>query len=608
MTDTAPEHLTLAAEFEQASLQQWRDLVADVVGTHDATAPEEELASTTYDGIPVGPLYTAAGAPPSPGFPGFAPYVRGSDPAGSVERGWDVRAWHGGPDPGQANEAIRTDLDSGVSSLWVALGEGALPTGVLGQALDGVQLDLAPIVLDPGTAVRAGADALLGLYAERGVPTTQRRGNLGADPIGLRAARGSGPALTEAAELAARVTPEHPELRSIVVDARTCHDAGSSDAEELGYSLAAGVAYLRALTEAGLPAAQAAGSLEFRYAAGADQFLTIAKFRAARQLWSRVCAAAGITAAAAAQRQHAVTSHPMMTVRDPWVNMLRSTLACFSAGVGGAAAVTVEPFDSALGVPDDFGRRIARNTQSILLAESKLAGVIDPAGGSYYVEAVTDSMARQSWAFFQDVEAHGGVLAALDSGYIAERIGETWARRRAAIAHRRDPITGVSEYPDLSEEPLAREPKPAGPGGGLPRVRYAQEFEHLRARAEAHAERPTVFLAVLGTEAEHSARVGFAANLLAAGGIAGHNPGAVDDVVAAYRTKPLPVVCVCGTEAAYDEHLGELVPALREAGAGHVWLSGKQTERRAAIVDGFLQRGCDAVAVCESVQAELGVS
>jgi methylmalonyl-CoA mutase len=568
------------------------------------------LATTTYDGITIEPLYTAPEAPPSPGFPGVAPYLRGSHPAGSVENGWDVRTWHGGAGAGQVNQAVRNDLAGGVTSLWLAVGEGALPIGALGDALDGVLLDLTPIVLQPGTGITTAADALLALYAERGVPTDQRRGNLGADPIGVRAVRGSGPDLAETAELAARVAAEHPELRSVAVDARPCNDAGGSDAEELGYSIAAGVAYLRALTEAGLSAEQAAGALEFRYAASADQFLTIAKFRAARRLWSRVCEASGITGAAAAQHQHAVTSRPMMTVRDPWVNMLRTTLACFSAGVGGAAAVTVAPFDSGLGAPDEFGRRIARNTQSILLAESKLAGVIDPAGGSWYVEALSDSLAARAWAWFQEIEAEGGVLAALDSGFVAGRIAETWAQRRDAIAHRRDPITGVSEYPDLAEEPLSRPSRTAEPGGGLPQVRYAQEFEDLRARAEAQPERPTVFLATLGTEAEHNARVGFAANLLAAGGIPAHNPGEVDDLLAAYREAPSPVVCVCGTEAAYDEELAELVPALREAGARQVWLAGKDTEHRKAVVDGFMQRGCDAVAVLESVQAELilGVS
>lgn len=220
--------------------------------------------------------------------------------------------------------------------------------------------------------------------------------------------------------------------------------AGGSAAEELGASLATGVAYLRALTEAGLGVDEACAQLEFRYAATADQFLTIAKLRAARRLWARVAEVCG---AAGAQRQHAVTSSVMMTRRDPWVNMLRTTLACLGAGVGGADSVTVLPFDHALGLPDAFARRIARNTSTILLEESHLARVIDPAGGSWYVERLTAELADAAWAFFQEIERSGGQAAALRSGMIGERLASTWAARSRDLARRKEPVTGVSEFP-----------------------------------------------------------------------------------------------------------------------------------------------------------------
>ena len=196
------------------------------------------------------------------------------------------------------------------------------------------------------------------------------RGNLGADPIGAASD------VAEAVDLALGVAKDFPMLRTITVDALRYHEAGGSDAQELGCALAAGVAYLRALVDAGLEVDAAAGQLEFRFAATADQFLTIAKFRAARRLWARVIEASSGTNTA--QLQHAVTSPAMMTRRDPYVNMLRTTVACFAAGVGGADAVTVLPFDSAIGEPDALGRRIARNTQSILLEESTVGGVLDP--------------------------------------------------------------------------------------------------------------------------------------------------------------------------------------------------------------------------------------
>jgi methylmalonyl-CoA mutase len=215
--------------------------------------------------------------------------------------------------------------------------------------------------------------------------------------------------------------------------------------------------------------------LEFRLAATADQFGTIAKLRAARRLWARVAEVCG--APAVAVPQHVVTSATMMTRRDPWVNMLRTTLACFAAGVGGADAVTVQPFDAAIGLPDAFARRIARNTQSILLEESKVAGVIDPAGGSWYVEQHTAELAKAGWAAFQEIEKAGGLAAALDSGLVDDRLAATRAARTARLDAGDEAITGVTVFPNENEKPLSRQQEPAAPAGGLPRVRYAEPFE-----------------------------------------------------------------------------------------------------------------------------------
>jgi methylmalonyl-CoA mutase N-terminal domain/subunit len=208
--------------------------------------------------------------------------------------------------------------------------------------------------------------------------------------------------------------------------------------------------------------------------------------------------------------QHAVTSSAMMTERDPWVNMLRTTVACLAAGVGGADAVTVLPFDAALGLPDDFSRRIARNTQAILLEESHLAQVIDPAGGSWYVESLTDELARAAWAWFQEIERAGGQWVALRSGLVGDRLAATAAKRAANLAKRREPITGVSEFPNLAEQPVVRDPAPAPASGGLPRIRRAEQFERLRTRSDAHlaatGRRPKLVLAAIGPAAVYTAR------------------------------------------------------------------------------------------------------
>ncbi|MFI1801380.1 methylmalonyl-CoA mutase small subunit [Streptomyces sp. NPDC020379] len=628
MTVLPDEGFPLAAEFPDSTREQWQRLVEGVLrkaGTSDASGSAAEGALTTplQDGLATRPLYTAEDAAGAPGYPGFPPFVRGGRAEGTAVSGWDVRQRHAHPDPRRANEAVLADLENGVTSLWLTAGAHGLPVSGIATALEGVYLDLAPVVLDAGPDTEAAAGELLRLHDEHGVQRTAT-GNLGADPLGTLARTGTdadpSEGLAVAADLAARCLRDRPGLRALTVDALPHHDAGGSAAQELGASLATGVAYLRALTDRGLGVDQACAQLEFRYAATADQFLTIAKFRAARRLWARVAEVSGATTAGAAQRQHAVTSSVMMTRRDPWVNMLRTTIACLGAGVGGADAVTVLPFDAALGLPDAFARRIARNTSSILLEESHLARVIDPAGGSWYVERLTDELAHAAWAWFQEIERAGGQAAALRSGLIAERLADTWRQRGEDLATRREPITGVSEFPSLGEQPVPREPAPAAPGGGLPTVRRDEAYEALRARSDAHlaatGTRPRVFLAALGPAAAHTGRATFAANLFQAGGIEPvHDPVAVDADTAAeaFARSGARVACLCSSDKLYADQAEAVATALKEAGAARVFLAGRpdaaqrDTYRRAG-VDEFVFAGGDAVTVLTSVLDRMGVA
>jgi methylmalonyl-CoA mutase len=588
---TPPDPLALAADFPAPTRQEWRELVRGVLTRSGRSqipdAPEELLASTTYDGIRIEPLYTAPA--PDAGLPGLPPFTRNSRPEGATVTGWDVRARHDGTDPAQVNENVLADLDNGVTSLWLVVGPGGIPAAGLATALSGVLLDLAPVTLDAGTGYAEAANALLTLHEERGMPAGQVGGNLGVDPIGVAARTGDTPDLAAAAAFVATHAGRYPNLRGMVVDALPYHEAGGSDAEELGCAIATGVAYLRALTDAGLDVDTAAGQLDFRLAVSVDQFLGIAKLRAARRLWARVTEVCGVRPAGRAQRQHAVTAPAMLTRRDPWVNMLRTTVACFAAGVGGADAVTVAPFDAAIGRSNDFARRIARNTQTILLEESRLAGVIDPAGGSWYVEMLTDELARHAWSVFTELERAGGIEPALASGAVADRLAATWSARAANIATREDAVTGVSEYPNLSEKPVTRPAGPAPATGGLPKVRYAQEFEALRDRADAADHRPAVYLATLGSVAAHTARVGFATNLLQAGGI--QTPAGPVDGFAASGAR---IACLCGSDRDYAAHAESAVTALKAAGATKVLLAGPAGTGGA---DDFLYRGCDALGV-----------
>ncbi|MGW9371040.1 methylmalonyl-CoA mutase family protein [Streptomyces xanthophaeus] len=617
MTVLPDDGLSLAAEFPDATHEQWQRLVEGVLRKSgkevSGEAAEDALSTTLEDGLTTRPLYTAPETAADTGFPGFAPFVRGGRAEGNAAEGWDVRQRHLGSDPVRVNEAVLTDLENGVTSLWLTLGRDGIPFDGLARALEGVYLDLAPVSLDAGAEYADAARALLALYAEREVAPEAARGCLGADPLGHEARTGEALGLDDAVELARTAAAGYPGIRALAVDALPYHEAGGSAAEELGLSLATGVAYLRALTGAGIGTEAALGQLEFRYAATADQFLTIAKLRAARRLWARVAEACGAPEAGA-QRQHAVTSPVMMTRRDPWVNMLRTTVACMAAGVGGADSVTVLTFDHELGLPDAFARRIARNTSTILLEESHLARVIDPAGGSYYVERLTDELAHAAWEFFQTVEKAGGLAAALRSGLVAERLAATWAERSKKLAKRREPITGVSEFPLLAEKPVVREPAPAGPVGGLPRVRRDEAYEALRARSDAHlaatGARPRIFLAALGPAAAHTARATFASNLFQAGGIeAVHDPVSVDPstAAAAYAASGADGMAVlCSSDALYEEQAAAVSEALRAAGATTVFLAGRPGTAAPA-ADEYVFAGCDAVAVLSSVLDRMGV-
>ena len=612
-----PDELTLAGGFPAADRDQWRELVAGVLrkaGRTDLPDPvEEALRRTVATGVTVAPLYTAADAgdlPTAVGVPGSPPFVRGSragaagvtaaggaDP--DVPGGWDVRQRHADPDAAATREAVTADLENGVSSLWLVLGDGAVPVGALGEVLADVYLDLAPVTVQGGPPA---AEAFLALVEGR---TDLAPGSsLGLDPLGVHAASGEEQDLAGLAAVARRAMV-HPGLRTVVADGTVFADAGASAVEELGCALAAGVAYLRALTEGGLGVDEAFGQLEFRLSATADQFTTIAALRAARRLWDRVGEASGASPQARAQRQHAVTSDVMVTRHDPWVNMLRTTIACFAAGVGGADVVTVQPFDAALGLPDAFARRIARNTQSLLVEEGHLARVLDPAGGSWYVESLTESLAQAAWAWFTEVERAGGLPAALSSGLVADRLAAVWDDRSQRLATRTEAVTGVSEFPNPTEVLPVRRPAaevlPPRPGG-LPRVRAAAAFEELRDRAEAAEPRPGVYLATIGPVARHTARAGFAANLFQAGGLATPTGDGATGLAAAGTT----VACICGTDRDYAESAAGLAAELRSAGATSVWLAGK-SEPGVDGVDGYVYAGCDALAAIRTVHEQLGV-
>jgi methylmalonyl-CoA mutase len=604
-------------------LSRWRKAVAGVLaksGRSDPAElpaePERLLDLPTYEGFPIRPLYTSLDSLPEPALPGQWPFVRGADARRDVKAGWKVaEAFPAeGSAVAEANGAVLVALTEGVSALVLRVGEGGVAAADVDRLLEGVFLDLAPVVLDSGADYVPAADAVLGLLTDLDDDQHSRLSvDLGADPLTAPLSAQGAPGVADVVAVAAKVTGYDGGVRAITVDGPAFHDRGASASWELAGSIAAAVRYLRVMGHGGIAPADALRQISFRFAADDDQFMTIAKLRAARQLWARVAEVAGEPDAAAAT-VHAVTSLPMMAQRDPWVNMLRTTLAAFSAGVGGADTVLVHPFDVAIpggfpGTATSFARRIARNTQLLLLEESHIGRVLDPAGGSWFVEDLTEQLAEQAWKHFQDIESRGGFEEARD--YVAAQIAEVADRRIDDIAHRRTALTGVNEYPNLAEPPLLQ-------GDSLaPVARYAAGFEALRDRSDAFLEktgaRPRVLLLPVGPLAEHNVRTTFVTNLLASGGIEAVNPGTVyaagvASVVADAGSPSIAVIC--GTDARYHLDVPAVVDAARTAGVGQTYLAGPQ--RAVADVgeahrpDGYLTAKNDAVAVLSELLTRLG--
>lgn len=583
--------------------------------------PERLLDTPTYEGFPIRPLYTALDGRPEDPLPGRWPFVRGGDALRDVNTGWKVTeafpAAAGERSVGELNGAVLLALTEGVSALVLRVGEAGVAPGDLDRLLDGVFLELVPVLVDAGADFVAAADALLALASRVDEDKQSMLSiDLGADPLTAPLSGRAAPSLEDVIATASRAGGYRGGVRAITVDGPAFHNSGANASWELAAGVAAGVAYLRSLEA--LTAAHALRQISFRFAADDDQFMTIAKFRAARQLWARVAEVAGAPGSGAATL-HAVTSLPMMTQRDPWVNMLRTTVAAFSAGIGGADTVLVEPFDVAIpgGAPEaspGFSHRIARNIQLLLLEESNIGRVLDPAGGSWYVEDLTEALAQRAWRHFQAIETRGGFVAAQD--FIAAELAAMRDKRIDDIDHRRTKITGVNEYPNLAE-PALPQPGDAQTGHGTGIRRYAADFEELRDRSDAYLHRtgarPRVLLLPLGTIAEHNIRVTFAANLLASGGVEAINPGPVDEaaIPAAVEQAGGPdAAVICGTDARYGTEVAGVVEAAHAAGISTIYLVGPQTAvadlDESHLPDDYLTATIDAVHALSKLLGRLG--
>ncbi len=629
------EDLKLAGGFWQTSRDDWLGLVEKVLKGRDF---DSQLVSQTASGVRVAPLYTRADeiTDAQGAMPGAAPFARGTHVT-RTGLGWDIRQLHANEDPEQANTAILADLNAGVSSIVLQIkGPGQFglePTQEnLACALKDVRLDWAATAFAPGAKFLETLDAFQAVAADLKIDATEIHGALNADPIGYLARTGTYPNDTDdwsqpLAQCIKQCETKTPSFKVILADARPYHEAGANEAQELAALAATLVAYMRSLERQGIDAAATLRVMAFAISADVDVFLTISKLRAARRIIWRVADAAGLGDAAIALHLTASTSERVMTKRDPWNNMLRACVACTGAALGGADAITVLPFTWPLGQPDAFALRTARNTQIVLQEESNLGRVIDPAGGSWYVEKLSDDLAQKAWELFQDIEREGGIVASLKAGALQGRIAQSRDRVIVRTAKGSDPLTGTTTFPLLGDDGVTVEAHVDAPEvvgekvlEPLAAVRLAKSFEDLRDAGDTVRENtghwPRVFLANLGAIAEHSARSTWVKNLLAAGGIeALTNDGfeREEDVVTAFQASRAQIACLCSSDTRYDSDLAtNTLSALKNAGAKHIYLAGRpgtlEEKLKSAGVTRFLFAGQNNVDVLKAILSDLDVA
>ncbi|GAB6845507.1 methylmalonyl-CoA mutase [Methylorubrum rhodinum] len=595
------EDRPLAELFEPATAERWRQAVEAALKGGDF---EKRLVSKTADGLRIEPLYAPAEPTTQP--------VRAPGP-------WRLAQRIDHPDKEKAAAQALADLEGGADALVLvdagapaARGFGLDLTDVdgLDAALKSVMLPLIALRLEAGARGFEAAGLLRQLVERRGDDPAELDVDLGLDPLGVQAATGQAIDGWEAKLAQALTDFSGYRGRVALSDARPYHEAGASEVQELAAALATAVAYLRALEAGGHDLERAREAISVLLVADADEFLTIAKFRAIRRLWARIEEACGLEPKPL--RVLAETAWRMMTRRDPFVNILRTAMASASAGLGGADSVTALPYTLALGLPDAFARRVVRNSQIVLVEESNLAKVSDPAAGAGGFEALTAELTEKAWAAFQEIEREGGIAASLASGALAGRIETVRKARERAVATRRQPLTGASEFPFLAEKPVAvldvtpREAA-ARADGALPSRRLAEPYEALRDASDAvlaeSGKRPAVFLANLGPVAVHNARSTFAANAFAAGGIeALGNDGFSDpDALAeAFKASGARLACLCSSDKFYESDAVPAAKALKAAGCTTLYLAGKPADEAAlkqAGIDGFLFAGCDLLAL-----------
>ena len=615
----------LFSDFPSVSTQEWMDkITADLKGADY----EKKLVWKTNEGFKVKPFYRQEdleGLKTTEGLPGQFPYIRGNK---KDDNTWFIRQDIMVEDPAEANAKALDILNKGVDSLGFKVKASQLNIEYIRTLLKDICCEC--VELNFRTCQRHTqqlAELLDTYFKEKGYDPEKLYGSVNFDPVSkmLQKGKDTSPIISQAKGLVETLAG-YPHFQCIAVNSVMLNNSGAYIYQELGYALAWGNEYLNRLVEAGVPVDLAAKKIRFNFGISSNYFMEIAKFRAARMLWADIVKAYNPACDCACKMTaHAETSSFNLTLFDAHVNLLRTQTETMSAAIAGVNSITVTPFDKTYETPNEFSERIARNQQLLLKEESHMNRIVDPAGGSYYIENLTVAIAQQAWNLFLQVEDEGGMVKAVQAGSVQATINASNKARHEAVSKRKEILLGTNQYPNFNE--LAGDKVPAdkeqkcGCGGGhheeeaslakLVTNRAASEFEALRLQTEHSGKRPKAFMLTIGNLAMRQARAQFSCNFLACAGyqvIDNLGFNTVEEGIDAAMKAQADIVVICSSDDEYAEYA---IPAFKAlSGRAMFIVAGAPAcmdDLKAAGIENFIHVRCNVLETLKEYNEKLGI-
>ena len=615
----------LFSDFTVPTRQEWIDKInVDLKGADY----QKKMVWRTNEGFNMEPFYRKEdleGMTQINSLPGQFPYLRGNKKDNNQ---WYVRQNIKAADPKEANAKALDILNKGVTSLGFKIPAKELDAAYLDTLLEGIQAEAVELNFSTcqGHTLKL-AQLLADYFTRKGYNADKLVGSINFDPIEKILTKGKNTtALLENIPEIVKAMSAFPHYRCISVNADTLCNNGAYVYQELGYALAWGNEYLNQMTEAGIPADQAAKSIKFNLGIGGVYFMEIAKFRAARMLWAHIVKKYNPQCDCACKMYvNATTTTYNMTIFDSYVNMLRSQTETMSAALANVDAIVVTPFDAPYETPTEFAERIARNQQLLLQEESHFDKIVDVAGGSYFIEKLTQSLAEEAWKLFLAIEEEGGFLAAAEAGTIQNTINETNATRHANAGKRKEFLLGTNQFPNFNEKSEGKSPIKGGqccgshqnghecekPFAKLETSRLASDFEDLRLQTEQAAKQPVAFMLTIGNLAMRQARAQFSCNFLACAGYQVMDTLGVDAVeegIEAALKAEADIVVLCSSDDEYAEYA---IPAFKALnGRAMFVVAGAPAcsdDLKAAGIENFIHVRVDQLKTLKEYNAKLGI-